>query len=81
MTADVSHAQQVLNRMRDIGIHVSIDDFGTGYSSLSYLSKFPITNLKIDQSFVRDLAQNRKATVKMIIDLARNLNLNVIAEV
>ncbi|MET1032624.1 putative bifunctional diguanylate cyclase/phosphodiesterase [Domibacillus tundrae] len=80
MTADVSHAQQVLSRLRGIGIHVSIDDFGTGYSSLSYLSKFPITKLKIDQSFVRDLAQDRQAIVKTIIDLARNLNLNVIAE-
>lgn len=80
MTADVFYAQQVLSRLRKIGIHVSIDDFGTGYSSLSYLSKFPITKLKIDQSFIRDLAQNRQAIVKTIIDLARNLNLNVIAE-
>ncbi len=69
-----------MSRLRGIGIHVSIDDFGTGYSSLSYLSKFPITKLKIDQSFVRDLAQDRQAIVKTIIDLARNLNLNVIAE-
>ncbi|OES46347.1 hypothetical protein BA724_15160 [Domibacillus iocasae] len=80
MTADVSHAQQVLSRLRDLGIHVSVDDFGTGYSSLSYLSQFPIIKLKIDQSFIRDLTQNWKAIIKTIIDLARNLNLNVIAE-
>ena len=80
MTVDVVHAQQVLSRLRDIGIHVSIDDFGTGYSSLSYLSKFSITKLKIDQSFIRDLTEDHQAIVKAIIDLARNLNLDVIAE-
>lgn len=80
MTADVAHALQILDRLRSIGIQVSIDDFGTGYSSLSYLSRFPITKLKIDQSFVRDLTENRQAIVKAIIDLAQNLNLKVIAE-
>lgn len=80
MTADVVHAQQVLSHLRDIGIHVSIDDFGTGYSSLSYLSKFSITKLKIDQSFIRNLTEDHQAIVKAIIDLARNLNLDVIAE-
>jgi EAL domain-containing protein (putative c-di-GMP-specific phosphodiesterase class I) len=80
MTADVIHAQQVLSRLRDIGIHVSIDDFGTGYSSLNYLSEFSITKLKIDQSFIRDLTENHQVIVKAIIDLARNLNLDVIAE-
>ncbi|WP_245629823.1 sensor domain-containing protein [Domibacillus robiginosus] len=80
MTADVAHAEQVLNRLRDIGVHVSIDDFGTGYSSLSYLSRFPITKLKIDQSFVQDLTEHHQAIVKTIIDLAQNLNLKVIAE-
>ncbi|WP_052712272.1 sensor domain-containing protein [Domibacillus indicus] len=80
MTADVSYAQKILNRLHSLGIHISIDDFGTGYSSLSYLSSFPITRLKIDQSFVSDLTENRQAIVKTIIDLAQNLNLNVIAE-
>lgn len=80
MTADAAHALQILDRLRSIGIQVSIDDFGTGYSSFSYLSRFPITKLKIDQSFVRDLTENRQAIVKAIIDLAQNLNLKVIAE-
>ncbi|TDL63989.1 EAL domain-containing protein [Rhodococcus qingshengii] len=61
---------------------ISIDDFGTGYSSLSYLKKFPINNLKIDQSFVRDITTNseNRSIVKTIISMANNLNLDVIAE-
>lgn len=80
MTSDVNHCQFVLKKLRDAGIHVSIDDFGTGYSSLSYLSKLPITHLKIDQAFVQDLNPVNTAIVKTIIDLAKNLNLHVIAE-
>lgn len=80
MTSDVNYCQKVLQELRDIGIKASIDDFGTGYSSLSYLSKFPITHLKIDQSFVRELTNNNSVIVKAIIDLAKNLHLRVIAE-
>ncbi|WP_246602816.1 EAL domain-containing protein [Sporosarcina aquimarina] len=79
MTSDVNNCQRVLQELREIGIKASIDDFGTGYSSLSYLSKFPITHLKIDQSFVRELTNN-SVIVKAIIDLAKNLHLQVIAE-
>ncbi|WP_301110118.1 EAL domain-containing protein [Sporosarcina sp.] len=79
MTSDVDYCQQILQELRDIGIKASIDDFGTGYSSLSYLSKFPITHLKIDQSFIRELTDN-SVIVKAIIDLAKNLHLRVIAE-
>lgn len=65
-----------------LGIHLSIDDFGTGYSSLSYLTKLPISQLKIDRSFVRELNINRNnaVIVQTIIGMANNLGLNVIAE-
>lgn len=71
-----------LNRLRALGIELSIDDFGTGYSSLSRLKKMPVNEIKIDQSFIFDMASNPddKIIVKSIIDLAHNLDLCVVAE-
>jgi EAL domain-containing protein (putative c-di-GMP-specific phosphodiesterase class I) len=65
-----------------MGLHLAIDDFGTGYSSLSALQQFPLNTLKIDQSFVRDLGLDRDnaAIVKTVIQMARSLNLDVVAE-
>jgi diguanylate cyclase (GGDEF)-like protein len=72
----------VLNKLKNLGININIDDFGTGYSSLAYLKKLPISKLKIDKSFIKDIPQSKDdmAISKTIIDLAKNLNLEVIAE-
>jgi EAL domain-containing protein (putative c-di-GMP-specific phosphodiesterase class I) len=72
----------VLRKMRESGIKVAIDDFGTGYSSLSYLQRFPIDELKIDQSFVRQIGSGSgdTAIVTAVISMARSLRLRVVAE-
>lgn len=72
----------MLKELRKCGFKISIDDFGTGYSSLGYLKSFPITTLKIDQSFIRNLPTNKEdqAIVATIINLAKNLQLEVVAE-
>lgn len=71
-----------LARFRDAGLQVSLDDFGTGYSAMAYLKKFPIDYLKVDQSFVRDMATDPgdQAIVEAIIVMAHTLGLKVIAE-
>jgi diguanylate cyclase (GGDEF)-like protein/PAS domain S-box-containing protein len=72
----------VLSRLKDMGISIAIDDFGTGYSSLSYLKHFPIDRLKIDRSFIREMAlhSDDAAIVDAIIVMAHSLNLKVTAE-
>lgn len=82
MATDVEKSFALLTRLRALGVKISLDDFGTGYSSLSYLKRFPVDTLKIDQSFVRDIATNpdSAAIIKAIISLGHNLNLTVLAE-
>jgi EAL domain-containing protein (putative c-di-GMP-specific phosphodiesterase class I) len=72
----------MLDRLRGLGVRFSIDDFGTGYSSLSYLKRLPADAIKIDQSFVKGLGKDVEdtAVVRMIIELAHTLSLEVIAE-
>lgn len=71
-----------MKALKEIGVRFSMDDFGTGYSSLSYLKRLPLDQLKIDQSFVRDLAtdQGDKVMVMTIVDLGMNFEVDVIAE-
>ena len=73
---------KLLDELYGLGLHLAIDDFGTGYSSLSALQQFPISTLKIDQSFVRDIFSNPDdaTIVDTIIQMGRNLNLDVVAE-
>lgn len=79
---DVDRTLAVLNEARNMGFGLSIDDFGTGYSSLSYLKQFPVNNLKIDQSFIRNLPYNQEdgQITRTIVAMANNLGLGVIAE-
>jgi len=72
----------MLKQIRALGIQLHLDDFGTGYASLSSLHLFPLTGLKIDRTFMTLINQRRdyRAVVQTVIDLARNLNMDMIAE-
>ncbi|WP_183747176.1 MULTISPECIES: bifunctional diguanylate cyclase/phosphodiesterase [unclassified Janthinobacterium] len=79
---DPVHAETILVKMTERRARIAIDDFGTGYSSLAYLKRFPISVLKIDRTFIKDLPESSKdaAICNTILDLAKHLNLSVVAE-
>jgi len=80
--ADPARALEVLTRLHGMGIPLAIDDFGTGYSSLGYLKRLPVSAVKVDKSFVRNMAadDNDAVIVRSTIELAHNLGLQVVAE-
>jgi diguanylate cyclase (GGDEF)-like protein/PAS domain S-box-containing protein len=77
-----AHALQLLTAIKQMGVRLAIDDFGTGYSSLGQLKNFPIDTLKVDRSFIRDVATNAedRAITEAIIAMGKTLNLTVVAE-
>ena len=79
---NLGDALTVLDEIYELGVHLSVDDYGTGYSSLTYLKKLPISELKIDQSFIFNMKNDQADfhIVKSTIDLAHNMGLKVVAE-
>jgi EAL domain-containing protein (putative c-di-GMP-specific phosphodiesterase class I) len=79
---DIGRTLKLLDTLYGMGLHLAIDDFGTGYSSLSALQQFPISTLKIDRTFIRDLGIDRDnaAIVLTIIQMGKSLDLDIVAE-
>jgi EAL domain-containing protein (putative c-di-GMP-specific phosphodiesterase class I) len=71
-----------LRRLQQYGVSISIDDFGTGYASLSLLKRYPLTRIKIDQSFVRGMLTSKQdaSVIRAVLDMARSFDLETIAE-
>ena len=82
LMSDPARTAEVLGGLAGLGVRLSIDDFGTGYSSLAYLKQLPVTEIKVDKSFVREIAHDEEdsAIVEAIIQLAHTLRLEVVAE-
>jgi EAL domain-containing protein (putative c-di-GMP-specific phosphodiesterase class I) len=79
---DSTEIAAMLNNFNKMGLAISIDDFGTGYSALSYLNRFPVSQIKIDRSFVKDIPHNHEKTelVKVMISISQVLNMELVAE-
>jgi diguanylate cyclase (GGDEF)-like protein len=82
LMVDPVHAETILSKMAKRGARIAIDDFGTGYSSLAYLKRFPISVLKVDRAFIKDLPDSTKdaAICNAVLDLAKHMDLAVVAE-
>jgi len=79
---DVEHAISTLKDIQSMGVEIALDDFGTGYTSIGHLKQFPISTLKIDQSFIKNLPESNDDTaiVSAVVAMAHNLGLKVVAE-
>ena len=82
MVGDPDAIRRVFSQLRELGIGISIDDFGTGYSNLGYLESFPLSEIKVDRSFVHDVAHSaaKRVIVESVIKLADALGIRVLAE-
>ena len=80
MLDDIDNTVERMRQLRDMKVRISIDDFGAGYSSLAYISKLPIDQLKIDQSFINTNGKEQSAIVDAIFSIAKSLHLEVVAE-
>ncbi len=82
LMADPVHGAEILQQIRDMGVRIAIDDFGTGYSSLAYLRRLPVDEIKIDRSFVQNMANNDDDAfiIRSVSDLGHSLRLEVVAE-
>jgi EAL domain-containing protein (putative c-di-GMP-specific phosphodiesterase class I) len=82
LMVDPAHAEAILGKMTEREARIAIDDFGTGYSSLAYLRRFPISVLKLDRAFIKDLPAHGKdaAISNAVLDLAKHMDLSVVAE-
>lgn len=82
LMGDIESGARMLRQLEDLGVTIAVDDFGTGYSSLAYLKKLPIRSIKVDKSFVQNMASDESdaAIVKSTVDLAHNLGCEVVAE-
>lgn len=82
MIGDMQQVVAKMNALASLGVQFSVDDFGTGYSNLSYLKQLPLTELKVDKSFVQDLTTNPNdaALIETIIEMSHHLELSVVAE-
>lgn len=79
---DESHINDVLHKIRSLGVQVALDDFGTGYSSLSYLINMKVDTIKIDRSFIIQIPRDKKsnAMISSIVQLVHDLDYNVVVE-